>query len=438
MFEILLLNFSQTILKLIWQTVQMKLVNKIKQWWDVGTINPERDEAKMPVLLLWVERAAIMVVAVVSGIAVAVFGYMKAADYTSWEIIRWASAALMFFLATAITDVGVKYFIQKGAFDFFAAFNPNTYKDSKANWQDLVIVIAGGVLTFACFHYCELNEFINDLIKSEWGRTLAKYTAKTLLFCIFISIAEVSIGSFLDYNPVGSFSWFQRSMQVVAWFCMVAIVAGLFWFDYVSVDSVRRPVANLVKKEQKLNQDSIRRIVLAQENARVGAVVAAINAINVDIATTTRAMNRAKESAGASNMKRLAQSGNGWAKGQIKAAQNAAMAPYQKRIDQMEADKEDLRKQQARDLAYQSAVVAKTDSSILAENAAIDGRNTSLVEGTSSLFIWMGFYAKCIAGLIRILLVVMFMGGTVKDYNGDGKIDHTDVNSAAYMGFQPG
>ena len=66
----------------------MDLLKTLKKWWDVGTINPERDEAKMPVLLLWVERAAIMVVAVVSGIAVAVFGYMKAADYTSWEIVR--------------------------------------------------------------------------------------------------------------------------------------------------------------------------------------------------------------------------------------------------------------------------------------------------------------------------------------------------------------
>lgn len=343
-----------------------KIINKIKQWWDVGTINPERDEAKMPVLLLWVERAAIMVVAVVSGIAVAVFGYMKAADYTSLEIVRWLSAGLMFFLATAITDVGVKYFIQKGAFDFFATFNPATYKNSE-------------------------------------------------------------------------FNWFQRAMQVVAWFCMVAIVAGLFWFDYVSVDSVRRPVANLVKKETKLNQDSIRKSVDAQEQARIGAVVGAIQSVQLEIKKTERQIEATKQrvyqSEGA--LRRLVErDNNGWARGQISVKQSKAVSGLQSQLETLRQNKADLEAQRVKDLAYRSSIIAKTDSSVLAENAAIDGRNTSLVEGTSSLFIWMGFYAKCIAGLIRILLVVMFMGGNVKDYNGDGKIDHTDVNSAAYVGFQ--
>ncbi len=345
----------------------MNLLKNLKKWWDVGTINPERDEAKMPVLLLWVERAAIMVVAVVSGIAVAVFGYMKAADYTSLEIIRWLSAGLMFFLATAITDVGVKYFIQKGAFDFFAAFNPATYKGSQYNW-------------------------------------------------------------------------FQRAMQVVAWICMVAIVAGLFWFDYVSVDSVRRPVANLVKKESKLNQDSIRQVVDAQEQARIGATVTAIQAIELDIRNVQKQIEREKVRVLNSDkaMKKLYDKGHGWAMGQVASRQSKAIAPLKDRENQLYATKQELSNQRTKDLAYRSNIIAKTDSSVLAENTAIDGRNTSLVEGTSSLFIWMGFWAKCIAGLIRVLLVVMFMGGNVKDYNGDGKIDHTDVNSAAYLGFQPG
>lgn len=347
-----------------------KIINKIKQWWDVGTINPERDEAKMPVLLLWVERAAIMVVAVVSGIAVAVFGYMKAADYTSLEIVRWLSAGLMFFLATAITDVGVKYFIQKGAFDFFAAFNPATYKGS-------------------------------------------------------------------------TYNLFQRAMQIVAWFCMVAIVAGLFWFDYVSVDSVRRPVANLVKKETKLNQDSIRRVVDAQEQARIDVTITAIKGLEIEVKKTAQKIEqeRRRIASGYDKGIQLYESRNAWFfdKKLNKAFANSArLKALNRQLESLENNKQVLTDQQTADIAYRSNIIAKTDSSVLAENAAIDGRNTSLVEGTSSLFIWMGFYAKCIAGLIRILLVVMFMGGNVKDYNGDGKIDHTDVNSAAYVGFQPG
>ncbi len=347
----------------------MKILSKIKQWWDVGTINPERDEAKMPVLLLWVERAAIIVVAVVSGIAVAAFGYLKAAAYTDIEIIRWLSAGLMFFLATAITDVGVKYFIQKSTYDFFAAFNPATYKES-------------------------------------------------------------------------TYNWFQRAMQIVAWACMVAIVGGLFLFDYISVDAVREPVANMVRKEKKLNQDSIRRAVDAQEQVRIGAVVEAIAAIKADISINEQQYKDEKErivrNLGA-NVWKDYKAKNEWTiKKFVRPAwkNSSELKEILETRKQLLATKSELEQQRAKDLAYRSNIIAKTDSSTLAENAAIDGRNTSLVSGTSSLFIWMGFWAKCIAGLIRVLLVVMFMGGNVKDYNGDGRIDHTDVNAAAQVGFQ--
>lgn len=337
---------------------------KIQKWWGVGSINPERDEAKMPVLLLWVERGAIMVVAIVSGVAVAVFGYMKAADYTSWEIIRWLSAGIMFFLATAITDVGVKYFIQKGAYDFFAMFNPQTYKGS-------------------------------------------------------------------------TFTWFQRVMQVVAWFCMIAIVFGLFMFDYMSVNSVRDPVANMVKKETKLNQDSIRQEVDNQEANRGASTIAAIKAVENDIRDIKRQIEKEKTRVLNSNskMKALYDSGNGWAKNQVASQQSKAVFGLSKQLDDLYKTKQELTQQRAKDLEYRLNIVSKTDSIVMQENGLIEDRNTSLVEGTSSLFIWMGFYAKCIAGVIRILLVVMFLGGNVKDYNNDGKVDYEDVNAAAQMGF---
>ena len=341
------------------------LFEKAKSWFRLGEVNPVADEKLIWRIILMTERGAIMVVALVSGVAVAAYGYLLAAGYTSIELVRWVSAAVLFILATAITDVGVKYFIQKGAYDLFAAFNPATYKNSP-------------------------------------------------------------------------FNWFQRAMQVIGWLVMVGLIYGMFYFDYISTDSVRRPVANMVKKEKTINSDSLRKIVIAQENARVGAVGAAIQAINVDIANANRAMNRAKESAGAANMRRLADSGNGWAKGQIKAAQIKAMSPYQKRIDQLEQDKSDLREQQKRDLAMQTATIAKTDSATLATNAAIESRNEDLVSGTSTMFIWLGFWAKCIAGGLRVLLVVLFLAGNPKDFNGDGKTDFRDVTPAAERGFLAG
>jgi hypothetical protein len=412
------------------------LKQKLSKLFSLGEVNPVQDEKLIFKILLACERASIIVVAVVSGVAVAAYGYLLASGYTEWEVVRWATAALLFILATAITDVGVKYFIQKGAFDFFSAFNPSTYKDSKTNWKDVLIIIVAGILTLACFHYCEVNKFVDDLIDLEWGRVTAKYAIKVLLFCVFISISEASLKTFLDYNPVGNFSWFQRSMQVVGWSCMVALIAGMFLFDYYSVDAVRNPVANMVKKESKLNQDSIRQITANREDTRVGAVNVAINGVQADINATRRQIKAEKVRAANSNqeMKRLADSGNGWAESQIKAAQAKAAAPLQQRLAEQEGLKKELREQQARDLAYKSAVITKSDSTVFATNAAIESRNNDLVKGTSTMFIWLGFFAKCIAGLIRVMLVVLFLGNPV-DANKDGKVDYRDVTSAAAGGF---
>jgi len=416
------------------------LKQTFKNLFSLGEVNPVQDEKLIFKILLACERASIIVVAVVSGVAVAAYGYLLASGYTEWEVVRWATAALLFILATAITDVGVKFFIQKGAFDFFSAFNPSTYKDSKTNWKDVLIIVVAGILTFACFHYCEVNKFVNDLISLEWGRIAAKYAIKVLLFCVFISISEVSLKSFLDYNQVGNFSWFQRSMQVVAWSCMVALIAGMFLFDYYSVDAVRNPVANMVKQEKTLNADSLRQIVDAQEQARVGAVVSAIDAVKADIRATERQIQAEKQRVYNSETalkKLIERDKNGWARGEMKAKQERAATGLNAQLATLRQNKADLEQQRTKDLAYRSKVIATTDSTALATNTAIAARNNDLVTGTSTMFIWLGFFAKCIAGLIRVMLVVLFLGNPV-DANQDGKVDYRDVTSAAAGGFLAG
>lgn len=344
----------------------MNILEKLKKWWDVGTVDPTRDESMIPVLLLWVERTSIFVVAIVSGIAVAAYGYLMASSYTSIEIIKWVSAAGFFAIATAITDIGVKYFIQKGAFDLFAFFNPKTYKNSK-------------------------------------------------------------------------YDWFQRVMQIVVWGVMSGIICGLFYFDYISVESVRRPVANMARQEKQINQDSIRGIVLSQEKARVGATAQAIQFAQAEIQRLERSIVATESRIAANNPvldgidhgKR-----NGWELQELTRRKNAATASIRKQIERERENLAFLRQQQGKELEYSQTVVSKSDSSTLATNAAIAGRNTDLVTGTSTMFIWLGFWAKCIAGLIRVLLVAMFMGGNIQDYNGDGQIDYQDVTAAAPMGFR--
>jgi len=343
------------------------IIEKIKKLFALGEVNPVQDEKLIFKILLACERASIIVVAIVSGVAVAAYGYLLASGYTDWEWVRWVTAIVLFGLATAITDVGVKYFIQKGAFDFFVFF------------------------------------------KFSWVKGL-----KDTLF--------------------------MRAMQLVAWACMCALIAGMFLFDYYSVDAVRNPVANMVKKEKAINADSLRRVVDGQEQARVGAVVEAINAVQADIRSTERQIESTKTRVynSESKLRKLIERDhNGWAVGQMKAKQSKETAGLNNQLLTLRQNKAELEQQRTRDLAYRSQIIAATDSSALAENTAIAGRNTALVTGTSTMFIWLGFFAKCIAGLIRIMLVVLFLGNPV-DANQDGKVDYRDVTSAAAEGFIQG
>lgn len=343
------------------------LKQTFKKFFSLGEVNPVQDEKLIFKILLACERASIIVVAVVSGVAVAAYGYLLASGYTEWELVRWATAALLFILATAITDVGVKYFIQKGAFDFFMFW------------------------------------------KFEWWKGFRQI-------------------------------WFQRAMQVIAWACMCALITGMFLFDYYSVESVRRPVANMVKQEKTLNTDSLRQIVDAQEQARVGAVVSAIDAVKADIRATERQIQAEKQRVYNSEIalkKLIERDKNGWAKGQMEVKQSQKVAGLNAQLAILRQNKADLEQQRTRDLAYRGKVIATTDSTALATNAAIAARNNDLVTGTSTMFIWLGFFAKCIAGLIRVMLVVLFLGNPV-DANQDGKVDYRDVSSAAAGGFLAG
>ncbi len=340
---------------------------KITKLFSLGEVNPVQDEKLIFKILLACERASIIVVAVVSGVAVAAYGYLLASGYTEWEIIRWATAALLFILATAITDVGVKYFIQKGAFDFFVFF------------------------------------------KFEWVKGLKQ-------------------------------SAFVRAMQLVAWVCMCALIAGMFLFDYYSVDAVRDPVANMVKQEKAVNADSLRRAVDTQEQLRVGAVGSAINEVKADIRNTERQIQAEKTRVYNSETalkKLIERDKNGWAKGQMELRQTQKTASLNAQLAALRQNKTELEQQRTRDLAYRSDIIAATDSSTLATNTAIAHRNNDLVTGTSTMFIWLGFFAKCIAGLIRVMLVVLFLGNPV-DANKDGKVDYRDVTSAAAGGFLAG
>jgi len=348
----------------------MKLFTKIKSGWSSlfrpESVDPVRDEKKIFTVLLLGERAAVFVSAVVSGFAVAAWGWIFAGGYWDNLIFKSVIAVSLLIAATYFTDVAIRYIVQKGAYDFFMFW------------------------------------------KFAWLK---------------------------DFRSM----WFERLMQTVSFAFLLAIGAGMTWFDYISVDAVRRPVADLVEKESNINQDSLRRVVDAQEQVRMNATIAAINAIQIDIRQTERQIAKTKTAVlnGDKGMKKLYDKGNGWAASQIQYRQNKATAGLNAQITTLRQNKAELEAQRTRDIAYRAKIIAVTDSSTLATNAAIASRNAEKVSSAENTMMYVGFYTKAGAMAIRILLVALFLALVRKDVNGDGQIDYADVTAAAKEGFRP-
>jgi DNA repair ATPase RecN len=220
---------------------------------------------------------------------------------------------------------------------------------------------------------------------------------------------------------------------------MSALIAGMFLFDYYSTQAVRYPIASQAKQRSYVNQDSVLRAAQATENARLSAVPDAIRENQVSIRQLERQMQQVRQEVAANNpsLTRLINQGNGWAKTQLSATQAKAAKPIQDQIKQLQSLGGELRSQRAKDLQRSGDNLNAVAQRVSEQNQAIQKYNVSMVEGTSSLFLWLGFYCKVIAGLIRVLLTVMFLANA-KDVNGDGKINYLDVSPAAQSGFLGG
>lgn len=344
-----------------------EFLNKIKNFAKPGTVDPLRDEAKIFTVLLLAERFAVLASAIVSGFAVAAWGWIFAGGYWDNIIFKIVVAVTLLVAATYFTDVAIRYIVQKGAYDFFVFF------------------------------------------RFKWTANFRE-------------------------------EWFFRLMQVVSWSFLVAIGAGMFYFDYISVDAVRRPVAELVKQERTVNADSLRQVVDAQEQARINATKEAITAIAVDIRATERqiAAEKTRVYNSETALRKLADKGNGWAKGQIAAKQAKAVAGLNKQLETLRGNKAELEQQRTRDLTYRSDIIAKTDSTTNATNAAIAERNREKVSSAEITMMSVGVWTKAGAMAIRVLLVALFLAYVRKDVNGDGVTNYQDVTAAAQQGFLGG
>jgi len=107
-------------------------------------------------------------------------------------------------------------------------------------------------------------------------------------------------------------------------------------------------------------------------------------------------------------------------------------------IDETNANLVALNKQKVQDIALRSERVSQTSAAIEALNNSTVTTNQERQDGAKSMTMYLGVGSKAVAIAIRILLVALFLAYSNKDANNDGKVDHTDVDAAAAVGFRPG
>ena len=239
------------------------------------------------------------------------------------------------------------------------------------------------------------------------------------------------------------FNWFMRINQSLEWVFITALCIAIYVFDYYQVQIIKTPAADMVKKEQTLNVDSLRKDFAAQENARIGVVVTAITAANIDIQATKKAIEQEKllivRSFGKDGVK-LYKDNNAWFfKQRLNPAikKSSRIKALNSQLDELESNLLALKKQQTEDLKYSSAAMAKNDTILVSTNEKIKASNESRSSGVAFVMVMFGFILKVIAGAFRIIRVFRYLGRNPVDANGDGKIDYRDVDAAAQAGFHP-
>lgn len=108
-----------------------KILNTIKGFTAVGTVDPERDEKQVLKVLLIGERAGISISAVFSGLAFAAWGWNFAGNLWDNNIFQGTIALIILVGSTYLTDIAIKFIFQKCAYDFFLFFKFHWVKNLK-------------------------------------------------------------------------------------------------------------------------------------------------------------------------------------------------------------------------------------------------------------------------------------------------------------------
>ena len=298
-----------------------------------------------------------------------------------------------------------------------------------------LVAISGSVLAFQ--YIWIIVSGYTDIFAIQLIAAVAAAAAVAFItdFAFRNFLTEAVFWPFALFHPqvwaqIGESHKYFSVIKFLKWSAITAIVFGLFWLDWGTMQNARNPIAAAQRKIEKTDVG----ILTGEMTGDMNALLLPIQNRIAQIEKTIKAKEGRVEADNPSLMK-LVKERNSWALSKIATLKRRATSKDAKELDE-------LNEKYNETLSQTSGVIASAAASKAEENAQIDQINTQNQISLSNTIFLYGGWLKILTVIFRVFLVLSYLANAKNlDVNGDGRIDGQDVTSFARdeeTGFEPG
>lgn len=301
-----------------------------------------------------------------------------------------------------------------------------------------VSIVSGGGMAYLSYTYIsdlKVQYWINMSISAAIVYVMYLVTDKYLKKAVTIWTVWLCLNFYMDIwsdlnktitkGAEPAYSLGSRFFQVVIWAGIGLAIFTLCYVDYIAVESIREPVADIIPKDTTRSLPAERAAIYAQTNP-------GINRVNDQIASEQAKFDNAEKYVRGLRSNRvfirLIEKGKsiGWASGKLSAQVTAIKKKAQSEMDRLNEIADGL----VRD---QTLAVRQLSKEIEGFNTGVLGKNDRVGAKVGSLVLWIGFHLKLFHILINMLRTLYFFAMRKnkkdQDVNSDGAIDEKDVDA---------
>ena len=290
-----------------------------------------------------------------------------------------------------------------------------------------VVITSAGFLVWG---YNAAGQYTESFpVKAAFGILAAFMSAMVTDFAFRNFLEEVIFQMLVVFYPKAESHiekpGYIKAMAFFRWVILAAIVSLLFYADFISVYTVKDPIAAASKQKPVVDPAKVSAEAASTMNEQIKPLKQQISALKAEIKQEESRVERQNAS-----LVKLVSQGNNWAPSQLAAKKANATKVKRANLTKLED-------------AYTAALSGNSTALATINNQAIQTSQVTIEENNaqkaamSNLFQLFGVGSKIMTVLFRMFLVVSFLSKNPNlDANGDGTVDGEDVTAAASRAFR--